>query len=453
MSLSNFTSAFQTNLEKLNVRKEDKILLAVSGGMDSIVMTDLFFRVNRPFSIAHCNFKLREKESDDEEMFVKQLSEKYEVKYFIKHFDTKKFSEEESVSIQMAARKLRYDWFEKLRIENDFGFIATAHHKNDNTETVLLNLVRGKGIEGLIGIPSKNNFIIRPLLFASRDAIKEYALQQNLEWRDDSSNSLDKYQRNFIRHKIVPLLSEINPSLENAISNVSAFAEETILLAKESIEKYRNEIIAKSGDEVIINTEKIFNHHAKKTLLYHLLKEFHFNSSQIELIASEKEKSGIVFYSDSHRLLINRRNLIITSCTKIINDQIFVLKADDRELHFNDESIFLKHLSTYTTSEKNNSAIILTDASKINFPLALRRWQKADYFYPLGMEHRKKLSDFFTDEKFSMIDKENAWLLVNGSDGSGEIIWIINHRLDHRYRVTDQTKKIIQFQYKKSDGQ
>ena len=452
MKSNKLVSAFQLFLEQhCEGDKSDNYLLAVSGGLDSVVMTDLFFRSNYPFSIAHCDFNLRGDESNGDEQFVKALAVKYKVQCFVENFETRKVSEEESVSIQMAARKLRYDFFERLRTEHQISFIVTAHHKQDSTETVLLNIVRGTGLEGLKGIAAKNNFVIRPLLFATREELLEYANENNLTWREDSSNATTDYQRNFIRHKIIPLLKEINPSVNDSIANLSSITNESLLLLNEIIDKYRNEYLTQSGNESVLSTKKINNHPAKKTLLHHLLKEFNFNASQIELMIEEGERSGVVFYSDTHRLVINRQEFLISPLSNQKETNNFLITDFDLEINLENESI-----SVGNSIEKNNidyksnnlsSACI--DASKIKFPLTLRRWQKGDYFYPLGMVHRKKLSDYFTDEKFSLIDKEKAWLLMNND----EIVWVVNHRLDNRYRVTDDTKNVVQLRFIKENEQ
>lgn len=428
-------------------------LLAVSGGLDSIVLADLFFKSNYIFTLAHCNFNLRGDESNDDENFVKQLADKYKAQFIVQRFDTTKLSESENISIQMAARNLRYEWFEKLRIERHFDFIVTAHHREDSTETVLLNITRGTGLEGLKGIAPKNNFIIRPMLFAMRKQIFEYANENNLQWHEDSSNATTDYQRNFIRHKIIPLLKEINPSVHDSISKLSDYSTESLFLLNETIEKYQGELCLKKGDDFIIESKNLMHHPAKRTLLYCLLIDFHFNSSQIESISECVGKSGMVFYSFSHRLIVNRYQIIVSVFTNNNPDESFVINECDAELHLNGKIIQVLRLNNFNPADlqNNNSSTAVMDASKIKFPLIMRRWQKGDYFYPLGMNQRKKISDYFTDEKFSIPDKEKTWLVVNNPDpgliGPGEIVWIVNHRLDHRYRVTDETKTVIQLKY------
>ncbi len=451
MNSNKLLSSFQSFLEEqCGASKKNKFLLAVSGGLDSVFMTHLFFQCQYSFAIAHCNFNLRGEESNEDEKFVNELANKYDVKIFTQHFDTLKVAEQENISIQMAARNLRYAWFEKLRAENNFDFIATAHHQEDSTETVLLNIIRGKGLEGLKGVPIKNNFVIRPVLFATRKEITEYASENNLKWREDSSNQTTDYQRNFIRHKIIPLLKEINPSVHDAIKNLSQFTSESIVLLEETIKKYKDEIIIHSGNDLIIDAEKINKHPAKRTLLYYFLKEFSFNSSQIDSMCSEKpDRSGIVFYSKSHRLIVNRQQFIVNSLNAENDVPVYLINCNDHKIYFNNETLEINLPDDFTLSDTSKSHAVI-DASKIKFPLVLRRWQKGDYFYPLGMEHRKKLSDYFTDEKFSLADKERTWLVVNAAPSGDEIVWVVNHRLDNRYRVTDETKKVIQLQIKKS---
>ncbi len=426
-------------------------LLAVSGGLDSVVMADLFFQSGYSFSISHCNFNLRGDESNGDEKFVRVLAEKFKVQFFVEHFDTEKIVDEESISIQMAARKLRYDFFERIRSEHQYNFIATAHHQQDSTETVLLNIIRGTGLEGLKGIAAKNNFVIRPLLFAAREQLLEYATANKLTWREDSSNPTIDYQRNFIRHKIIPLLKEINPSVNDSIANLSSITNESILLLNETIESYRNECLTQSGKDFILSTKKINHHPANKTLLYHLLKDFNFNSSQIESMLSDNDRSGIIFYSDSHRLIVNRQQFIISPLSNQNESSNFLITDFDLEINLAGEAICIGNIADkkHVDVKSNNPSSTFIDVSKIKFPLLLRRWQKGDYFYPLGMEHRKKLSDYFTDEKFSLIDKEKTWLLMNND----EVVWVVNHRLDNRYRVTDATKNVVQLKIVNSANQ
>ncbi len=450
MKTDKLLSSFQSFLEKeCGGHKKNHFLLTVSGGLDSVVMTDLFFKSNYSFSIAHCNFNLRGDESKGDEMFVKQLADKCNAKIYVAQFETLSVAKAENISIQMAARNLRYEWFEKLRVENNLDFIATAHHNDDSTETVLLNIVRGAGVEGLKGIVARNNFVIRPLLFASRKEILDYATDNNLQWRDDSSNASTDYQRNFIRHKILPLLKEINPSVQFAIKNLSTYSNESILLINELINNYRNTICHWSEDEFIIDTEKISTHPAKATILHYLLADTNFNAPQIESIALSLERTGAVFYSNTHRLSINRKQLIASALHNKIENIELQIAGSNEVIPLTIGKIKCELLKEWDTTlfKRDDSSVAFVDFAKIKFPLTIRKWEKGDYFYPLGMDHKKKLSDYFTDEKFSLADKEKAWVITNSNTSDDEIIWVVNHRLDNRYKITDASTQVLKIAY------
>lgn len=417
--------------------KGKKILLAVSGGIDSMVLVDLFSKLDFEIGIAHCNFQLRGEESNEDENFVKIQSIKYTIKGYFKSFDTKNYSEEKKISIQQAARELRYNWFKELLEKEGYDYLLTAHHLDDSLETFLINFTRGTGIEGLTGIPEVNGNVIRPLLIFSRDEIENYAKANKIEWREDSSNASDKYFRNKIRHHVVPILKELNPSLlesfENTIKNISG----TNTLVKDALNTSFKEIASKKNNDTYFDIEKLIQLENYKSYLYEWLKPFGFSDWQSiqELIHSQ---SGKQVFSESYRLLKDRDQLILSK-TEINNiDEVFLINENENSIV---KPINLSICNQSYISEPTNSCIFV-DKEKLKFPLKIRKWQEGDYFYPSGMQGKKKVSKYFKDEKFSLIDKENTWLLCSNN----EIIWIINYRADQRFLANNNTQQILKIE-------
>ena len=417
--------------------KGKKILLAVSGGIDSMVLVDLFSKLDFEIGIAHCNFQLRGEESNEDENFVKIQSIKYTIKGYFKSFDTKNYSEEKKISLQQAARELRYNWFKELLEKEGYDYLLTAHHLDDSLETFLINFTRGTGIEGLTGIPEVNGNVIRPLLIFSRDEIENYAKANKIEWREDSSNASDKYFRNKIRHHVVPILKELNPSLlesfENTIKNISG----TNTLVKDALNTSFKEIASKKNNDTYFDIEKLIQLENYKSYLYEWLKPFGFSDWQSiqELIHSQ---SGKQVFSESYRLLKDRDQLILSK-TEINNiDEVFLINENENSIV---KPINFSICNQSYISEPTNSCIFV-DKEKLKFPLKIRKWQEGDYFYPSGMQGKKKVSKYFKDEKFSLIDKENTWLLCSNN----EIIWIINHRADQRFLANNNTQQILKIE-------
>ena len=420
------------------------LLLAVSGGIDSVVLTDLSNRAGLKFAIAHCNFGLRGKESDGDEIFVNQLAKKHKVEFHSKRFDTKAFAAEHKVSIQMAARELRYQWFDKLLTENKYSELLVAHHKDDEVETFFINLIRGTGIAGLHGIALKREKIVRPLLFTNRKNIEKYARQNKLAYREDSSNASEKYLRNKLRLKIIPLLKEINPSLESGINKSIQRIREFEQLISETVQAKLDAIRVKKKNGIEIDCKKLAMLNPASVYMYELLKPFGFNESvckEVSTIISEKS-SGKQFLSRTHRLLKNRDTLIITDLLKKAPKE-FQLKVTTKKVT---QPFRLTISKTEVKSLRIPSAASTAclDFDKLKFPLSIRRWRNGDAFYPLGMKTQKKLSDFFIDNKYSMLDKERAWLLTSGQD----IVWVIGKRIDERYKITKETKTVYKLEVK-----
>jgi tRNA(Ile)-lysidine synthase len=424
--------------EKL-LAKDQRILLAVSGGIDSVTLCHLMHEAGFKFGIAHCNFKLRGKESEEDEKFVRQLSLKFKVPFFHHSFETKKYSEEKKISVQMAARELRYDWFEEIRRKNNYHFIAVAHHQDDEIETFFINLIRGTGIAGLHGIKAKAGKIIRPLMFASRKEIEEYIRRKKIKYREDSSNSSLKYLRNQVRHQLIPQLKKMNPDMEETIKSEISRIRKIESVFYRSVEEKRKEIIKKEEGILKFDIKKLLSLGNRESYLYEFLKPFGFSGDIIEMISQGMQSEpGKIFYSSTHRLLKDRSFLVLSPVPEKTKEQFFV-KEGCREMKV---PVPLKFKTVAVTARFNISKdknIGMFDRDKLTFPLTIRKWKAGDLFRPFGMKGKKKLSDFCTDIKLSLLEKENTWLLCSG----GDIIWVIGHRTDDRYRITAGTKRVF----------
>jgi tRNA(Ile)-lysidine synthase len=427
--------------EKL-FHKTEKILLTVSGGIDSVVMCELFHKAGYNFGIAHCNFQLRNNESDADEIFVEALAEKYHVEFHSIAFDTSAFAKKNKLSIQLAARELRYQWFEEIRSQYEYSYIATAHHQDDSIETFFINLIRGTGISGLHGILNKYGKIVRPLLFCRKNEIEIFAKKNKLKHREDSSNASDKYTRNKIRHQIIPLLKDLNPNLENTISRDMERLKNVELIYRTEIAKALAKISKKEKEGVTFSIKKLKKISQINTYLYEFLKPYQFNATTVEEIISAFDgESGKQFFSSTHRLIKDRNFLLLENRSVELKNKPSVVKylIKKNTKKFTNDSVKLKLKTGANVSELNTSNnIALIDFDKLVFPLEIRKWEKGDIFYPLGMKGKKKVSDFFIDKKLSLFQKESTNLLIS----KGEIVWIIGLRLDERFKITEKTKKI-----------
>ncbi len=433
---------FLEHLEKNNLcGKSGKILLAVSGGVDSLVMAELFFRAGFNFGIIHCNFNLRGKESDADEKFVRDLAlKKYKSPCFVRSFDTKKFAEENHLSIQEAARNLRYGYFEEIRKKEKLDYVATAHHADDKIETFFINLLRGSGISGLSGIPVKQKNIIRPMLFAFRNEIEDFAKKNNVEYRTDSSNKSNKYLRNKIRNQLMPLLETISPQYRTAINTTISNLKNTGIIYRSQLEKASLLKTDKSG-LITIAIDELKKLKPSAHYLYEFIVPFGFNRHVCEDICNSLDEiSGKIFLSPTHRLVKDRENLIIEAIAGNSLCKDFMLAEDVKQIT---DPVKLKISERKTSALKTFSTdkdTALLDKDKLVFPLTIRKWQRGDYFYPYGMKGKKKLSDFFTDSKLSVIDKSNTWLLCSDDN----IVWVIGWRIDDRYKINKRTQNILQ---------
>ena len=430
--------------------KSRRFLITVSGGVDSIVMCDLFYKANFSFGIAHCNFKLRGEESDKDEEFVKSLAEKYKVPFHKKTFNAKNNSEKKKISIQMSARDLRYEWLSRLAKDKKYDFIATAHHLDDSIETFFINILRGTGIKGLQGVPVKQANIVRPLLFASKKMILDYAEENKLQWREDSSNFTDKYLRNNIRHHLIPSLKKLNIGFEKTITKELSYFKEAGEIFKKFIEEKKKDIMEEDGKNIMLNIKKLKDSGHAETILHEVLKAYDFTPETTELIAQRMyTTAGKKFLSPTYRLIKDRDFLILTPKKNAQpplspfgkgENEEFLLRENQTE--FQNEHLKLKTESIAGNLSKvkdKSSSIAYLDYSKLNFPLKIRKWRQGDFFYPLGMKGKKKLSDFFIDRKIPVNEKENIWVL----ESDNNIVWLINHRIDDRFKVALGTKKIF----------
>lgn len=420
---------------------QNRILLAVSGGVDSVVMAHLFYQSDFNFAIAHCNFNLRGEESDQDARFVESLAQSYEVPFFVQRFDTLTIAQSLGLSTQMAARKLRYDWFQELLTLQHFDYLATAHHQNDDFETVLLNLTRGTGIAGLHGIPLQQGKIIRPLLFLSRQAIEDYAQVQQISWREDASNQENSYIRNLVRHEVIPILKKINPNLEKTWQQSAEKIQAVERLFKIQVEELGKEIIKEQADSTWIYFKKLQEIPEPSLQLFSLLEKYGFSYPQCKsMIDSLKNISGSMFESPEYQIVKDREAFILSP--KIIKDLPSYTLEEYQEVlegfDFNLRIRIIEDVETYRISR--DAQVACLDFALLQFPLQIRPWQLGDWFYPLGMKHRKKLSDFFIDAKISRMAKQKAYVLCSGN----EIAWLMAYRIDDRFKIKNSTKKILE---------
>ncbi|WP_240923785.1 tRNA lysidine(34) synthetase TilS [Mangrovimonas sp. CR14] len=417
--------------------KDAKLLIAISGGLDSVVLTHLSYKLGLNISLAHCNFNLRGAESDADETFVLELAETLDVEVFLESFNTSEYASEQKLSTQLAARELRYHWFEELATTFNFDYILTAHHADDNLETFLINLSRGTGLDGLTGIPSVNGKVIRPLLNFSRADLETYAQEEHMAWREDSSNASDKYVRNQLRHHVVPLLKEINPEFLQNFNKTQEHLKESQLIIEDQIddifEYVANEI---SPNHIQFNIEKLKSLSSPKAYLYQIFKEYGF-SNWNDMVALLDAQTGKQFFSKDYVLLRDRERLILSEISKSEVKTIVIEASQlDTEIITDLGVISMGLVGEIIDATKDT---IYVDKDLLNFPLTVRPWKKGDYFYPFGMQGKKKISKLLKDEKLSLRTKEKIYLLCSGPD----VVWVINLRADNRFKVTKTTKQIL----------
>jgi tRNA(Ile)-lysidine synthase len=425
--------------------RSDKILLAISGGVDSVVMLNLFIKSGYSVGIAHCNFGLRGKESDDDEAFVRRLAEELGIPVYIKKFETEKYAEQQRISIQMAARDLRYAWFEKIRVQKGYMYVATAHNINDSVETIIFNLAKGTGLKGLTGIPVRTSHIIRPLLFAAREQIAFYAEKNQINFREDSSNTSIKYQRNYIRHKILPEFEKINPGFFDTVKNtIDRLGGLQSVLGK-WLDESHSDYFEKKEEDIYLKKD-FFNKFNEPALLYEVIGAYGFNYDQcISIFENLNAGSGSIFYSEKYVLNNDRAHLIISR--KEYQKELYMIQATDKFVFTNRFKLELEYVGKSKEEINPGRRIGYFDVDKLQFPLELRSWANGDWFIPIGMKGKKKLSDFMIDKKIPLNLKNRILVLLSGDS----IAWIAGYRIDDRFKIEDDTKKLLKITYLELD--
>ena len=433
-----FNEHIDTNFPFL---KKQNLLIAASGGIDSTVCIHLLHRLNLNISLAHCNFNLRKKDSELDELFVKEEAQNFLIPYFVKNFDTANYAKTNRLSIQLAARELRYEWFAELMSVNNFDYLITAHHLDDSLETFLINLTRGTGLDGLTGIPAINNKIIRPLLPFTREEIETFADEHNIEWREDNSNSQTKYLRNKLRHDVIPVLKDLNRNFMHSFAKTLDNLKGSEQIIKDRIESISNEIGGLHGDIHRFSIDKIKMLSNPKAYLFELFRGYGFTDWK-EIISLLDAQSGKQIFSKTHRLLKDRDFLLLAAIVPNKELKTLIVHEDDKVIINRD--LCLKFYTDNPKLLKNGSKEIITvDKNLLKFPLVVRKWEKGDYFYPAGMQGKKKLSKYFKDEKMSLLEKDKIWLLCTEEN---KIIWVIGKRQDGRFKVTDNTLEILRIE-------
>lgn len=462
----NFFEQFLQNENSL--LKQYSFLLAVSGGIDSVVLCDLFSKASADFFIAHCNFQLRGPESERDEDFVRKLAANYHKNIQVKKFDTVAYADEQQLSIQVAARQLRYSWFKELAAnqhvhtelsnslsihqqgEKNISFfsrpilIVTAHHADDNIETVMMHFFRGTGLKGLTGMQRLNNGVYRPLLAFRKEEIIDYARNHNLSFVEDSSNSSNNYTRNYFRNELLPAISKVYATAgENILKNIHRL-QETAMIYDTAIKDYKRKFIEIKGSEEHLPILKFQQFPAFKTLLWEIISSKNFTAAQVdEVVKLMDADNGSYVLSPTHRIIKNRRWLIITGRENSHLEKLIIIEKDNRLITFDDKQLTLEYIPALHYTITNDNSIAALDASTVQYPLLLRQARQGDYFYPLGMMKKKKLSKFFIDQKLSKTEKENVWVL----EMNKKIIWVVGYRIDDRFKIKTSTRDVLKIHF------
>ncbi|MEZ0181848.1 MULTISPECIES: tRNA lysidine(34) synthetase TilS [Flavobacterium] len=432
-------SKFQNHIvSRFPFLAEKKLFLAVSGGLDSMVLLHLLKQLPYEIAVLHCNFQLRGLESFGDQTFVENYCDQNNISVFTTQFDTEAFAKDYKLSTQVAARELRYSWFYELLEEKNFDYILTAHHADDNLETFIINLSRGTGLDGLSGIPEQNDKIIRPLLPFSREEILKYAEENKIEWREDSSNASNKYLRNKIRHDLVPILKELNPNFLNAFQKTQSYLQESQVMVEDASIMIYQQVAKEAGDDIHFDLKKLKKLPNYKSYLYQWLHEFGFLAWN-DIYDLVNGQSGKQVFSAEFRLLKNRDILILSPISEMSEKEQFEINENEKEVNF---PLKLKLCNVgHITIDSNRT--IFVDADKIQFPLVLRKWNEGDVFHPFGMHGKsKKVSKLFKDEKLSLIEKEQTWILCSDD----KIVWVVGIRQDERFRIKNTSNKILKIE-------
>ena len=414
-------------------------LVACSGGLDSVVLAHLCVKTNLSIALAHCNFSLRGTESDEDQQFVEKLANTLHIPFFVTLFDTAGYVKENKVSVQVAARELRYNWFKDLLCDQRYSYAATAHHLDDNLETFIINLSRGTGIEGLKGIPEKSGQIVRPLLPFTREEIHAYAVGEQLQWREDSSNKETKYVRNKVRHHIVPLFKEVHPTFLENFKTTQAYLKDSAAILENHLQEVTQRLFKPYENGYRISVKELQALHPNKGYLHGLLHTYGFTAWK-DISTLLTSMSGKEIKSGTHRLIKDREHILLQRISDLDTAyyEVDLMKEEVRE------PISMRIVNVAEIIQTGNQ-ILYADKETLNSKLIVRKWKKGDYFYPLGFRGKKKVSKFFKDEKMDAVAKENQWLLCSGDN----IVWIIGRRADDRFKVTPKTKTILKFTVEK----
>jgi tRNA(Ile)-lysidine synthase len=424
----------------------DQVLVAVSGGLDSVVLLDVLHSLGVPVAVAHCHFGLRGEESDADEEFVRKLAKKYAVPYFAEFFDTKGFAQQEGLSTQMAARVLRYQWFEQVRRSQGLDYVATAHHQRDAAETMLLNLTHGTGLSGLHGIPVRQGRVVRPLLGAAKDDLYDYVVAQHLVWREDSSNDSTLYQRNRLRHDVLPVLRELNPALDQTLQHTAERVRGAELLVQHLVDQTAQQARRDEADATYINIAVLQATPATAVLLHELLRPFHFSWLVTkDIVESFRAVSGKQFDSPTHRLVKDRDQLVITP-KNLSGFGTYQWPEGQTELVVDGLRLTAKEHAAEGYAVPKAKDVAALDLDKLKFPLTLRRWREGDWFMPIGLKGKKKISDFLIDQKVPLNLKDQV-LLLTAADG--KVVWVVGMRPDDRFKVTEETQRVLELRRQK----
>ncbi|MDR0815203.1 MAG: tRNA lysidine(34) synthetase TilS [Bacteroidales bacterium] len=416
------------------------VLAAVSGGIDSMVMLHLLHQAEIATAVAHCNFSLRGEESDGDEALVRAQAAAYHFPFHTIRFDTKQYAAQHGISIQMAARELRYRWFDELAAQHGYSPIAIAHNSDDRIETLFINLARGTGIRGLTSIQPSTGNIIRPLLFASRSEIADYATQEHIAFREDSSNASDKYARNYIRHHLIPGLEGFFPAFRKTMEHDMENLTGVEAFYHESIERFSRKISYTENGVFYIDIAGVLESPSPPTLLHEMLQPYGFPAEIVDELLQTPARSGRQFFSASHRLLCDRKKLMVQVLDETTDTKEYPVDLNAESLSFPDGVLTIHRFDMpHGYTPERSPFIACLDADRLSEPLLLRKWCTGDRFRPLGMKQMKKLSDFFTDSKLSLIEKDKVWTLTS----AGEIAWIVGYRIDDRYKIAEKTKKVV----------
>ena len=435
---------FEHNIQREGLfSREDRLIIAASGGLDSCVLIELCRQAGYRFTLAHCNFQLRGQESDRDEAFIKSLADRLALTIRVKRFETAEFAREHKLSLQEAARKLRYDWFAEL-CEEPGSLLLTAHHRDDAIETQLMNFFRGTGLRGLSGIPARNGKIRRPLLPFYREELEQFAREQQVSWVEDSSNLQSDYTRNYLRKELIPAVQKVFPRVRKNLGEQIDRLRGITALYESAVGDIKKRLLRQKGADWMLPAKELlrFNNRA---LVYEIVRDFGFGEKQLDdviRLASESSSGSFLVSPDGRFRLIRHRHWLVFSPALDATSEHFLVESPEERIHFAGEILDVEETDVTKAAFGPDPQVAYVNASLLQYPLLLRRWKAGDYFYPLGMEKKKKLSRFFIDQKLSVARKEKAWVIENGD---GKILWVVGMRIDNRFRITDSTKRCVRF--------